>query len=188
MQERWVDVQGWEGLYQVSNKGRLKSFKDKSNGRILSNKNKTGWYFNVVLCKKGRKDKSVKLHRLIAEAFIENPEHKPQVNHKDGNKQNNLAQNLEWVTPKENIRHAIKFNPNMIRGLNKWNKVIKPKRVVQKLRSGKVLGVFLNCIEASKKTGVCSRNIHQVAAKTEYKPSLTRKQAGGFVWEFLNGN
>jgi hypothetical protein len=186
--ERWRDVPGWEGIYQVSDKGRLKSFKGEPSGRVLSNKNKTGGYFNVVLCGKGRERKSIKLHRLVAEAFVPNPEGKPQVNHKDGNKQNNSADNLEWVTEKENMEHAAKSNPAFLKEMNKWNRIVRPKRVLQRSLSGKILGVFLNCKEASRATGICGRNIHQVASKTEYKPGFIRSQAGGFVWEFLDAD
>lgn len=184
--ERWKDIPGWEGLYQISDKGRLKSFKADPRGRVLSTKNQTGWYLNVVLCAKGRSFLSAKVHKLVAKAFVPNPENKPQVNHKDGNKQNNSADNLEWVTPEENIRHAVKLSRDFLNGMIQWNRVLRPKRVLQREFSGKILRVFLNCKEAAKETGVCSRNIHQVASRTEYKPGFIRSQAGGFVWEFLD--
>lgn len=181
--EIWKDVCGWEGVYQISSHGRLKSFKQIKEGKILSNTNKTGSYLSVVL-RSGRNTKSTKMHRLVAENFIPNPENKPHVNHRDCNKQNNHVSNLEWVTPSENSRHAVKARPEMVAGMNRHNQFLKPKIVVQRSMSGKVLGVFPNAKEAERATGVCARNIHQVAAKTEYKPGLTRKQAGGYKWSF----
>lgn len=182
--EEWKDIAGWEGVYQISSHGRIKSFKDKKEGRILSNQNKTGGYFNVVLCQKGKRRLSIKIHRLVAIAFIPNPQNKPEVNHKDGNKQNNNEINLEWATRKENALHSIEKGLANFYAMNIANRFIRPAHVIQKTMDGRTLNVFQNCTEAHKATGVCTRNIHQVASKTEYKPGMTRKQAGGFRWEY----
>lgn len=111
MEEIWTDIKEYEGLYQVSNVGRVKSFdtKDKLDrirkGRVLKpRRNKTG-YLQVTLCKNG-KHKTHSLHRLVAESFIPNPENKPQVNHIDEDKTNNMVSNLEWSTSKENSNHG----------------------------------------------------------------------------------
>ena len=107
--EIWKSIFGYEGLYEVSNYGNVKSL--ISNGKILKpSKDKAG-YLILTLCKdKNHKTKLV--HRLVAIAFLHNPENKPEVNHKgdDGNKQNNHVYNLEWSTSLENMRHAIKNN------------------------------------------------------------------------------
>lgn len=96
------DVVGYEGLYTIDIFGNVIKTK---NGQVVSQqKNKFG-YMNVSLGKDG-KQKQYKVHRLIAEAFIPNPQNKPQVNHIDGNKSNNVVWNLEWVTCKENVAHA----------------------------------------------------------------------------------
>ena len=115
MQERWKAVQGFESLYEVSNQGRIKSLKRtfvRSDGkpltvseRILKGSKDTKGYLQVELKKDGQRIIRF-VHRLVAEAFVENPDCKSQVNHKDGNKLNNVAENLEWVTCKENINHA----------------------------------------------------------------------------------
>ena len=104
--EEWRDVVGYEGLYQVSNFGRVKSFQ-KNKVKILKSNLGIGGYLRVVLCKNEKK-KNRFVHVLVAKAFITNPENKTQVNHRDGNKKNNHVSNLEWVTPKENIEHAFK--------------------------------------------------------------------------------
>ena len=99
MNEEWQDIQKFP-KHQVSNLGNIRI----KNGRILKNRcpNRTG-YIRVVL---GGGKKRPLLHRLVADAFIPNLENKSQVNHIDGNKQNNAANNLEWVTPSENQKHA----------------------------------------------------------------------------------
>lgn len=99
---KWIE--GYEGLYKVSSEGTVCSFQ---NGkiRILKPRN-SGGYLQVTLCKDGEV-KSFLVHRLVALAYIENPENKPQINHVDGDKKNNSVENLEWTTAGENIRHSV---------------------------------------------------------------------------------
>ena len=110
--EIWADVPNYEGLYQVSNLGRVKSLdrtvKSKKGfktykGKILKPRRTTG-YEKVLLQTNSKKDLSV--HRLVAMAFIANPSNKPQVNHINGYKFDNCICNLEWATRSENVRHA----------------------------------------------------------------------------------
>ena len=114
--EIWLPVRGYEGLYEVSDKGRVRS-KDRevqySDGRVIKKKGKflsisagANGYENVKLYK-DKKAKNHSVHRLVAEAFIPNPDDKPQVNHKDRNPLNNGFENLEWVTHQENADHAV---------------------------------------------------------------------------------
>ena len=110
MEEIWKDVVGYEGYYQVSNLGRVRSLdRIASNGRkikgkILSTKVNTPPYYPRVSLSVNGKMKLVQVHRLVAQAFVYNPdpEHKTQGGHKDESRTNNRADNLEWVTPKEN--------------------------------------------------------------------------------------
>lgn len=110
MEEIWKDVVGYEGYYQVSNLGRVRSLdRIASNGRkikgkILSTKVNTPPYYPRVSLSVNGKMKLVQVHRLVAQAFVYNPdpEHKTQVGHKDESRTNNRGDNLEWVTPKEN--------------------------------------------------------------------------------------
>ena len=110
--EKYKDIKGYEGMYQVSNLGNVKSL-DRiiwnghvmhlHKGRVM--KPKGVKYKEVLLCKEG-KNKKWFIHRLVALHFIPNPENKSQVNHKDGIKDNNHISNLEWATSKENNKHA----------------------------------------------------------------------------------
>lgn len=155
-QEVWRDIKGYEGLYQISNLGRVRGLDRYSNnysnyltgktnkrkiyGRILTNKK--GKYLFVMLSKNGRyKTKSI--HRLIAEAFIENPNNYNCVNHIDGNKYNNSINNLEWCTTSENNTHAYR------NGLNKRN-----KEVLQYDKKGKLIKKWNSVRQAGKELGI----------------------------------
>lgn len=109
MQEIWKDIDGYEGLYQVSNLGEIMSlnYMHTKQSQILKIKKTYDGYNRVNLCKNG-KVTTCSVHILVAKAFIPNINNKPQVNHKDGNKDNNRVDNLEWVTGKENVIHSIK--------------------------------------------------------------------------------
>lgn len=117
MEEIWKDIEGYEGLYQVSNLSRIKALAKFVN----KGKCHRGWgehllrygadacgYHRTNLSKNGN-NRTVKVHRIVAQAFIPNPDNKPQVNHKDGNKQNNHIDNLEWCTQSENLKHAFRI-------------------------------------------------------------------------------
>lgn len=183
MKELWKYIPSFEGIYQISNFGRLKSFKKNPNGYILKQTNKKGGYFAVVLSCFDKK-RHTRIHRLVAESFIPNIHNKYEVNHKDMNKQNNHVDNLEWVTKSENNIHASKLKPEKNFGMIRYNQIIHPKTILQFDFENNLIAEFNNSKEAQDKTGVCQRNILQVAGKDEYKPGKTRKQAGGFIWKF----
>lgn len=115
--ETWKDISGYEGIYKVSNYGNIKSVGRKvKNGkqtfkivpetiRTVQVNNARHGYCEISLYKDG-KEKRFRVHRLVAKHFIKNNDKKPEVNHKDGNKLNNNASNLEWVTSIENKTHA----------------------------------------------------------------------------------
>lgn len=109
MNEIWKDIAGWEGRYKVSNLGRVLSY-NRPNGHkdaiVVPHPNEKG-YLMVHLYRKPV-SKTVKVHKLVAEAFIPNPAHLPEVNHIDGDKSNNRVDNLEWMTRKANVEHARK--------------------------------------------------------------------------------
>ena len=100
--EVWKDINGYEGLYQVSNKGRVRNTQS-----ILKTFECGSGYREIILTKCHKRTPKL-IHRLVAEAFLPNTESKREVNHKDGNKHNNDVSNLEWVTPSENQSHSRK--------------------------------------------------------------------------------
>lgn len=113
MKEIWKDIEGYEGFYQISNLGRVKSLGGwcgtaKRKEKIRSTNLTHDGYVKVRLIHQD-KDKTVRVHRLVAKAFIENPKNKDTVNHIDGNKQNNMVSNLEWVNRTEQMTHAYRL-------------------------------------------------------------------------------
>ncbi|MBQ3727123.1 MAG: NUMOD4 motif-containing HNH endonuclease [Selenomonadaceae bacterium] len=136
--EQWRDVVGYEGLYKVSNYGRVKSFQ-KNKPTILVGYRKREYY-------KARlsDNKLVSVHKLVAQSFIPNPEDKPTVNHIDGNKLNNCVSNLEWATYSENNRHAYDT------GLQKRG----CERSTSKLTANQVRYIRENCIPRDFKFGM----------------------------------
>ena len=116
-EEIWKPIKGYEGIYEISNKGRVKSLSRKVFTPSVPNKtikekilkpcirSKNYKYYFVGLLK-DKKRKYIAIHRLVADAFLPNPYNFSQADHLDGNKLNNNVDNLEWVTPKENTRRA----------------------------------------------------------------------------------
>lgn len=106
IEEIWVDIPGYDGFYQVSNMGRVKTTANvyKRHERILKSR-EIGGYVYVTLSKQG-KQKKCYIHRLVAEIFIQNPSKLPVVNHKDERKSNNCVSNLEWCTQSYNLKYG----------------------------------------------------------------------------------
>lgn len=181
--EIWKWVKGWEGIYKISSHGRLKSFKENPDGYILQTGLYSARYVRMRLTYYDRSE-SVYIHRLVAEHFIPNPENKKYVNHIDMDRSNNRVGNLEWVTAHENSKHAAKNKPEMLEGMIEYNKHQKTRVIQQLTPSGGFIAEYSNAGEASRETGVCRRNILQVANQTEYAPGKTRDQAGGYKWRF----
>jgi hypothetical protein len=113
--EKWKQLQGYESYYSISDKGRVKSNGARMGGygvKFLKLRIKRDGYvmFRVSL---NKKQVELNLHRQVALHFLPNPDNKPQINHKDFNKENNFVENLEWVTAKENIAHLHKSRPEL---------------------------------------------------------------------------
>lgn len=117
MEEIWKDIEGYEGLYQVSNFGNIKSIKRRrTKGGKLKETMRYGYKY-VTLSKYG-KIKRLSVHRLVAQAFIPNPNNYDIVNHKDENKSNNYATNLEWCTQAQNVQYSKKTSSILQLDLN----------------------------------------------------------------------
>ena len=176
MEEIWKDVKGYEGLYQVSNLGRVKSIKRKVN--IYSKKNKNYYkrtikqkilnyggntigYVNVPLSKDGC-TKPIYVHRLVAEAFIPNPNNYPCVNHIDENKENNKVDNLEWCT--------VKYNNNYGSHIEKIS-----KKVIQYDLKGNFIKEWESIAKASKELKLSK--IWEVC-------NGKRNKCGNFIWKY----
>ena len=147
--ERWRPVPGYEGFYEASNMGRIKSLRRKHTfDRILAAKPLRTGYHGVALSKRGI-HKYVSVHRVVAITFKKNPFNLPEVNHKDRNRSNNELKNLEWVTGLQNINHAIKNKALKIRPLKSF--------IVS--RNGKNLGEFWSFKKASLRFNISAQSI-----------------------------
>ncbi len=158
--ERWMYIPNTSGQYKVSDTGKVMNTKT---GRILSPAIDERGYERVCLFKADRR-RRYKVHRLVALAFIPNPENKPQVNHKDGNKRNNSVSNLEWVTNAENMDHA------RANGLHEGHQRFcnsKKKRIIAiHIESGEEI-VFDSILSAGKAIG--TTHIPQVLQGLRYE-------------------
>lgn len=110
MSEIWKDVEGYNGRYQVSSQGRIKSFaQDRVNGKIKTGSTTHKGYLTYKFYDSNGNSKFIPVHRVVASAFIENPDHLPQINHKDEVKTNNMVENLEWCTNDYNTHYGTKI-------------------------------------------------------------------------------
>lgn len=167
MNEIWKDIANFEGFYKISNTGKVKSL--ARNGtvnydKILSpGKNKDG-YLRVVLNKNGNK-RYVTVHRLVAETFLDNQNDYPQIDHIDGNKQNNNVHNLRFCSSKTNCNN-----------INTLCKLCK--RVIQIDKSNCVINTFTSTREAEKITGIFHNSISRCC-------NLKQLTAGGYCWKYV---
>jgi len=161
IQEIWKDISGHEGRYQVSSSGKIKSL---LTSKILKSRKTIHGYLHVGLCVNS-KPKSKVIHRIVAIAFIPNPQNKPQVNHKDGNRTNNEVTNLEWVTASENV----------IDGFKRGRKITHSKKVNQHSKNGDLIKKYDSIWLASKTTGATRSSIRECIKGNQ-------KSAGGYIW------
>ena len=138
MIEELKDIKDYEGLYAITRNGNVWSY--KSNKFLKPGLTKDG-YNRVILCKEGKR-KTNYIHRLVAEAFIPNPDNLPQVNHKDENKQNNCVNNLEWCDAKYNINYGTRIE-----------RISKPVYCIELDRT------FKSQVEAARELGINQGNI-----------------------------
>lgn len=166
LKEVWSNVKGYEGLYLISTYGRAISAPrngTKKEWHFMSPHYTRGGYIQYELSK-NNKVKAYKAHRMVADAFLLNPENKREVNHIDGDKHNNRLDNLEWATTKENQLHAAYV-------LGKGLKAVK-----QISKEGKLIRVWQSIKEASETLGIQAPDISSAS-------NGTRKSAGGYIWQ-----
>lgn len=188
MIEMWKVIDGFGGRYEVSNLGHVRSYANGRHGnkeasKVMAAKMTSPGYASVALRKPFSGGKAVyrMIHRLVAEAFIPNPEGKPQVNHKDGNKLNNRAENLEWVTASENSFHA--FATGLAKPSQHQKDVVIARcsiPVVMLDKAMNEIGRFASAKEASEKTGADHSAIIKCC-----RGKL--KSTKGFKWQYATG-
>lgn len=179
MAEIWKPVRGYEGIYEVSNTGKIRSLDRMATsqgkahktvyGKLLKSGLQRNGYLRVDLCKDGEIQHCF-VHRIVADAFVENPNSFPMVNHKDENKANNNADNLEWCTAKYNSNYGTRG-----KRIAERLSAVKCKPVAQYL-NGVLIAVFPSTISARHITdpshiGACCNG--------------KRKHAGGYEWQFI---
>lgn len=168
MNEKWKDIKGFEGLYKVSNCGRIKSFKkNKKDGVLIKPREKNNGYLQIGLYKEGKKYHFT-IHRLVAMAFLENSKDYKSVNHKDENKKNNRVDNLEWC--------SVKYNNCYGDRIEKVKKKLY-KKINQYDLNLNLINEYESIIEASKKTKISKGNICQ-CCKSKYNSTH------GFIFRY----
>lgn len=166
MKEVWKDIEGYEGLYQVSSFGRVHSLYKNI---ILKGVKATGGYTIVNLSKNGSTSTKT-IHRLVAQVFIPNPENKPEVNHIDEDKSNNRVDNLEWMTAKENVNHGTR------------------NKRLSRTKSIPILAINLKTGESKQFYGIneCARQLGLNPSNITSVLKGNRKQTGGYKFKYLN--
>jgi hypothetical protein len=190
MEEIWKAIEGYEGKYQVSNLGRVRSverkttlcnqhgeFQRKEHGRIKSQgMNRKDGYRNVKLYRDG-KMRTLYVHRLVAQAFIPNPDNLPEVNHKDEDTTNNRVDNLEWCSSKYNSNYGV---GSLVRYQQ------KSYRVARIDKDGNILREYPSLLEAARQTGEAIRTIrNQCTKKTKLKSESKKSKLVFYRWKFI---
>lgn len=188
--EVWKDVVGYEGLYEVSSHGRVRSLDRivtykaggtrKFYGKILSLVELKNKGYLVVPLSRDGKTNNHRVNRLVAIAFIENPDNKEQVNHIDENKKNNNVENLEWSTSIENVNHGTGIDRRAMKQRNNTNQS-KPVRGIHTI-TGNIIE-FPSISEASR-NGFDGATISK-CCKDKYTHYKTYKK---YKWEFIKGD
>lgn len=177
MVEIWKSVMGYEWLYEVSNLWMIKRLPNKywnNIDKILKWYINEKWYHNVTLCVNSH-IKTFKIHRLVWQAFIKNPENKPQINHKNWIKNDNRVDNLEWCNNEENNYHRI----NILKIKLNITKQICKRQVYQYDLNWNIVNMFCSLRSASRYTW-----IHHVSISKNC--SWKQKTAWWFIWKYTN--
>ncbi len=198
MEEIWKDVTGYEGLYQVSNKGNVKSVKrvvKRPNNtnlsvkeRLLKTRSNRKGYAMVHLSKRG-KEKSTTVHRLVAQAFIPNPNNLPQINHKDENKNNNCVENLEWCDNKYNMNYGTAIERTVKTKSERYN-LSEISQKGQATKNKNNIGCVSIPVNQFTWDGIFLRRFYsseqvkrELGINNAYAVAKGRKKhAGGYIW------
>ena len=169
--EKWVDVENFNGHYQISNYGRVRSDKRYGQWLLLNPMTNHDGYLLVHLGNGSRKNREEYfVHELVARAFVPNPDNKPEVNHKFGDKKDNRASTLEWVTRRENMQHAVKIGllkiPKGVEGTNSKLTVEDIKYIRENYKKGDKEFGFRGL---AKKFNVVSETIRNVITGKHYQ-------------------
>lgn len=196
VKEEWRDIKEYEGFYQVSNLGRVRSIdrlalnkygvRNKPlKGKILAQRTKDG--YKIVHLSVDGVDKNEQVHRLVAKAFIPNPNNLPCVNHKDEVKSNNVVTNLEWCT----IEYNNTYGTMQERGAKKRLGKKMPREGVDKmaLKHKKKIGAFkdgklIECYDSAADAARCNPNYNYVSISACCNGRI--KTYRGFEWKFIN--
>ena len=170
--EIWKDIKGYEGKYQVSNLGNVKSLK---RDKVMSPIVRRHGYFGVQLYDGKGKQKTYSIHRLVAQTFIDNPNNYAEVNHKDENKTNNCVDNLEWCTHKQNARYGTRGKRI---GEKHTNNTWHSKRVAQHTLEGELIQEFPSLAQVKRELGFAQSAICNCARGKIY-------MAYGYTWKYL---
>ena len=168
MQEIWRDIEGYEGLYQVSNKRRVKSLNYNKSGKegILKPRKSKDGYLQLQLHKEGE-CKDYRVHRLVGQTFLENLEGLPEINHKDEDKTNNCVENLEWCSSEYNKNYGTR-NKRVSKSLS------KPLMCVE------INEIFNSAQEAQEQTGIDASSIGKCANHRKYFHTARRLH-----WQYI---
>lgn len=183
--EIWAPISGWEGLYEVSTCGRVRSLDRVTvskagtsrlyKGRVLRIARDKDGYAQVILCHKERRVHGI-IHRLMAQTFIPNPDGLPEINHKDEDKTNNEISNLEWCTDKYNVNYGTGLQRRIMAQRNHPN---ESKPVCQYGKDGIMIARYPSIREACRQTGVLSSTI-------SHSCRTSQKYCRRFFWRFEN--
>ena len=195
--EIWKDIDGYEGKYQISNLGNVKSlsFRNQKFSGYLTQKTSNKGYKVVELTEKG-KTKFALVHRLVAVAFVDNPNNFPIVNHKDENPINNHADNLEWCTYSYNRTYSMDMHPErrkeLADNLTKYsarNKKGVPHKYYNRVAifddNNNIINIYDNASTAAKILGLHTCNVTEVCKANKKRQIGKKRRTGGYIFEFI---
>lgn len=193
MEEVWKDIEGFEGMYQISSLGRVKSLARKRSfgcqtricpEKIMTPKTKKKGYKFVMLYNKPCHYVCKHVHRLVATAFVPNPYHLKDVNHKNGKKDDNTVTNLEWVTRSENVLHSYRVLGRKCKRI-KGEGNPRNKPIIQMDLNDNTIKEWCSSAEAERQLGIPESNIRRCLYFSIGKKTKRRAlSAGGFKWRY----